>query len=142
MPITYPTLLAHLRRLAASDGAALTDAELIGRYAAARDAAAFEVLVWRHGPMVWATCNRLLRHEHDVEDAFQAAFLALAHNAATLGNRQAVAGWLHRVATNAALKLRAASRRGSPPTSPLAPSPTTGNWPRQLTRNWSACRNG
>src|SRR5262245_66025509 len=107
MPITYPTLLAHIRRLAAPDGEVLTDAELVARYAERRDAAAFEVLVWRHGPMVWATCRRLLRHDQDVEDAFQAAFLALARNAATLGTRQAVGGWLHRVATNAALKLRA-----------------------------------
>ncbi len=107
MPIAQPILLAHIRRLAAPESESLTDAELVGRYAEHRDAAAFEVLVWRHGPMVWATCQRILRHQHDVEDAFQAAFLALAQSASSLGTRQAVGGWLHRVAMNAALKLRA-----------------------------------
>ena len=109
MPRVEPTLLAaRLRRIAPED--ALTDAELAGRYADHRDAAAFEVLVWRHGPMVWATCRRVLRHQQDVEDAFQATVLALARAAGTLGSRQAVAGWLHRVATNAALNLKARRR--------------------------------
>src|SRR5262249_1543054 len=67
----------------------------------------FEVLVWRHGAMVWATCRRVLRHQQDVEDAFQATFLALARAAGTLGRRQAVAGWLHRVAMNSALNMKA-----------------------------------
>jgi RNA polymerase sigma factor (sigma-70 family) len=107
MPSTEPTLLTHIRRMAAPGGESLTDAELLGRYAEHRDAAAFEVLVWRHGPMVWATCHRILGHRHDVEDAFQATFLALARAAGTLGSRQAVGGWLHRVAVNAALKLKA-----------------------------------
>jgi RNA polymerase sigma factor (sigma-70 family) len=108
MPRVEPTLLAaHIRRIAPAGAEALTDAELVGRYAEHQDAAAFEVLVWRHGPMVWATCRRILRHQHDAEDAFQATFLALARAAPTLGSRPAVAGWLHRVALNAALKLRA-----------------------------------
>jgi len=55
--------------------------------------------------MVWATCARILRQQHDIEDAFQATFLALARAARSI--RQAVAGWLHRVALNAALKLKA-----------------------------------
>jgi RNA polymerase sigma factor (sigma-70 family) len=112
MPRVEPTLLAaRVRRAAASDAAALADAELVGRYAGHRDAAAFEVLVWRHGPMVWATCRRILLHQHDVEDAFQATFLALARTAKSISTRQAVAGWLHRVATNAALNLKA--KRGA-----------------------------
>src|SRR5262249_1511033 len=40
-------------------------------------------------------------------DAFQATFLALARAAPSAGKRGAVGAWLHRVATNAALKLRA-----------------------------------
>jgi RNA polymerase sigma factor (sigma-70 family) len=109
MPRVEPTLLAaQIRRIAPTD--ALTDAELVGRYAESRDAAAFEVLVWRHGPMVWATCRRVLRHQQDVEDAFQATFLALARTAGALGTRQAVAGWLHRVAMNASINLKARRR--------------------------------
>jgi RNA polymerase sigma factor (sigma-70 family) len=112
MPRVEPLLLAHIRRVASPEGAALPDAELVGRYAERRDAAAFEVLVWRHGPMVWSTCRRVLRHQHDVEDAFQATFLALARAAGTLGTPQAVGGWLHRVATNASLKLKAKRTTG------------------------------
>src|SRR3954467_4373908 len=104
MPRVEPTLLvAQIRRVTRED--ALTDAQLVGRYAERRDAAAFEVLVWRHGPMVWATCRRILRHQHDIEDAFQATFLALARTAGKLSTPQAVGGWLHQVATNASLKL-------------------------------------
>src|SRR5262245_10127653 len=99
---------AHIRRTSGTE--ALTDGELVGRFAEHRDAAAFEVLVWRHGPMVWATCQRVLRYQHDIEDAFQATFLALARTAKSIGTRQAVAGWLHRVALNAALKLKAERR--------------------------------
>src|SRR5687767_9717275 len=99
MPRVEPTLLAaHIRRIAPPGAEALTDADLVGRYAEHRDAAAFEVLVWRHAPMVWAACRRVLRHQHDVEDAFQATFLALARAAQSIAARQAVAGWLHRVA--------------------------------------------
>src|SRR6516164_9158040 len=106
MPRVEPTLLAaQIRRIASEE--ALTDAELAGRYAEHRDAAAFEVLVWRHGPMVWAACRRVLRHQQDAEDAFQATFLALARSARSIGNRRSVGAWLHRVAVNAALKLRA-----------------------------------
>ena len=111
MPREEPTLLAaHIRKMFAPETETLTDAELIGRFAEHRDATAFEALVWRHGPMVWATCRRVLRHQHDIEDAFQATFLALARTANSIGTRPVVGGWLHRVATNAALKLKAGRR--------------------------------
>jgi RNA polymerase sigma factor (sigma-70 family) len=107
------TLAAHLRRMAVAEGG-LPDAELVRRYTDRRDEAAFEVLVWRHGPMVWATCRRVLRHQQDAEDAFQAVFLALARCARSVGTRGTVAGWLHRVAVNAALKLKASRERERP----------------------------
>ncbi len=107
MPIVDSSVMTHIRGLAVPDSESLADAELVRRLVEHRDAAAFEVLVWRHGPMVWATCRRILRNLHEIEDAFQAVFLALARKAATLSNRQAVGGWLHRVAMNAALKLKA-----------------------------------
>ncbi|HEX4612245.1 MAG TPA: RNA polymerase sigma factor, partial [Urbifossiella sp.] len=122
---TDPNLLtAHLRALAqaANPAGGLPDAELLRRYADTRDGAAFEVLVWRHGPMVWGTCRRVLRHRQDAEDAFQAAFLALARSARSAG-RESVGGWLHRVAANAALKVRGRRRpaAGLPPDVPDDP---------------------
>ena len=103
----FATLFARLRPPDAYPGNAVTDSELLRRYAEGRDPAAFELLVWRHGPLVLGTCRRVARHEADAEDAFQATFLVLARKAG--GVRQSLPGWLHRTARRAAL--RAVSRR-------------------------------
>jgi RNA polymerase sigma factor (sigma-70 family) len=83
-----------------------TDAELLEVFAARRDEGAFEALVHRHGPMVLGVCRRILRDNHDAEDAFQATFLVLACKAAGVRPRHMLAGWLYSVACNTALKLR------------------------------------
>jgi RNA polymerase sigma factor (sigma-70 family) len=102
----------YLRRVTAPGGpGSVSDAELLERFARWRDEAAFELLVWRHGKMVLGTCRRLLRHEQDAEDAFQAVFLVLARRAGALGRRQSVGGWLYRVAYHLALRARAAGSR-------------------------------
>src|SRR5262249_47166136 len=90
---------------------AQTDAQLIERYIMSRDDMAFEVLVRRHGVMVWNVCRRLLGCEQDVEDAFQAAFLTLARKAHAIGKRECVASWLHKVAYRAALCARKSRAR-------------------------------
>jgi RNA polymerase sigma factor (sigma-70 family) len=84
----------------------LTDGELVERFVAARDEAAFETLLWRHGPMVLSLCLRLLRDSHAAEDAFQATFLVLFCKAGSIGKRESVGSWLHRVAYRIALKAR------------------------------------
>src|SRR5437764_4875165 len=111
MTTALPTLLYRVARTADPDAARVPDAELVRRFAGQRDAAAFELLLWRHGPMVWGLCRRVLGHAHDAEDAFQAAFLALARHAASAGRRGAVAAWLYRVALNAARAARNARAR-------------------------------
>jgi RNA polymerase sigma factor (sigma-70 family) len=105
-----------------------TDAQLLGRVVAGRDEAAFEVLVRRHGPKVLGICRRVLRHEHDAEDAFQATFLMLVREAGAIGRREAVGSWLYRVAFRTALRARAlagrrAAREGALPDVP-APEET------------------
>jgi RNA polymerase sigma factor (sigma-70 family) len=91
----------------------LTDARLLERFVAARDEAAFAALFWRHAPMVLGLCRRVLRHEQDAEDAFQATFLALARKAGSIGKGAALAGWLYKVAFRIALRARAdAALRG------------------------------
>jgi RNA polymerase sigma factor (sigma-70 family) len=86
------------------------DAELLAGFADGGDETAFRVLVSRHGPLVWQTCAGVLGNGPDAEDAFQAAFLALARKAGRL-RRGPLAGWLHRVARQAALNAYAGARR-------------------------------
>src|SRR5947209_6326616 len=88
-----------LRDLAggAVDEAAKTDRELIELFLAGQ-APAFAALLRRHGPMVFGVCRRLLRHEQDAEDAFQAVFLVLARRLSAVRDRSSLASWLYAVA--------------------------------------------
>ena len=90
---------------------AVSDADLVERFAAGRDEGAFALLVRRHGPTVFGVCRRLLRHDQDAEDAFQAVFLVLARRAGSLRRSEAVGNWLYGVAVNVARKARAARLR-------------------------------
>jgi RNA polymerase sigma factor (sigma-70 family) len=102
-----------VRRLLA-DPVGVPDADLLARFRAARDEAAFELLVYRHGPLVWAACRRLLPSHHDAEDAFQATFLALARRAGAIRRAESVPTWLHRVAVRAARRLNRTRRSAAP----------------------------
>jgi RNA polymerase sigma factor (sigma-70 family) len=106
------TLIGHLRKLAAAGTAAeLSDAELLKRFADERDAAAFEVLVQRHAPLVLGVCRRVLANSHDVDDAFQATFLVLARKAGAKRWQASIAGWLHTVAHHVARQTRDSGKR-------------------------------
>jgi RNA polymerase sigma factor (sigma-70 family) len=107
------TLLRHIHKLAAGRCAPQgSDRQLLDEFAARGDEAAFTALVARHGPMVLRVCRRVLQHEHDAEDAFQATFLVLARNSASIRKREALASWLHGVAYRTAMKAkRGAARR-------------------------------
>src|SRR5262245_63750080 len=86
-----------------------SDAILLSRFVLSDDANAFAALLRRHGPMVFGVCRRLLRHQQDAEDAFQAAFLVLARKARSVVKRDSVGGWLYRVAYRIALQARIVS---------------------------------
>jgi RNA polymerase sigma factor (sigma-70 family) len=122
-------LLWQVRRLTAERGRPRTDWELLEEFAARRSEAAFAALVERHGPMVLRVCRRVLRHEQDAEDAFQATFLVLARSSASIRKREALASWLHGVAHRTAMKAkRSAARRRDhegrrAAASPAAPGP-------------------
>src|SRR5262249_6874600 len=64
-----------------------------------------------HGPMVLGVCRRLLRHEQDAEDAFQATFLVLARRARSVLKRESVGSWLYGVAYRIALQARVVRAR-------------------------------
>src|SRR2546421_212698 len=75
-------VLQHIRKLAAAQTAeSLPDRDLLARFVADRDEAAFTALVERHAALVLGVCRRVLRHAHDTEDACQAVFLVLARKA-------------------------------------------------------------
>src|SRR5260221_6402160 len=126
-------LLRSIGKLGEKAGGTLTDAQLLERFVRSRDPAAFELLVWRHGPMVWGVCRRLLSHTQDAEDAFQATFLALARGTTKIGERGAVAAWLYRVALYTSLAARKARRRraGREWLTPEPPERASGDCPAQ-----------
>jgi RNA polymerase sigma factor (sigma-70 family) len=83
----------------------LSDRQLLDVYCAHRDAEAFSVLVNRHSQMVYRTCLRICRNSANAEDATQECFLTLARQAVRI--TASLPAWLHRVATRAALRMKA-----------------------------------
>ncbi len=88
-----------------------TDRELMDRFLRQQDETAFAALVQRHGPMVLGLCRRILAHEQDAEDAFQATFLILVRRAGTIENPDLLGSWLYGVAYRTARKARAQAAR-------------------------------
>jgi RNA polymerase sigma factor (sigma-70 family) len=104
--------LRRLRGLLGAHGAeGPTDGDLLRRYVYARDEAAFEALLRRHGPMVLGVCRRLLSDGEDVDDAFQATFLILVRKAPSISDAERVGNWLYGVAYRVAVRARAQAAR-------------------------------
>src|SRR6267378_6805945 len=104
------TVMRHLRRIAGGT-AGRTDRQLLEDFADRGAEAAFAELVERHGRLVLSVCRRILHHEHDAEDAFQATFLVLARKAGSIRWQESVSRWLHAVAYRVAHKARASLQR-------------------------------
>jgi len=108
----FSDFLRHLRRTAGiAEAAGLEDSQLLQRFLASRDEAAFTLLVRRHRAMVLGVCQRLLSNSHDCEDAFQATFLVLLRRASSIRKHESLANWLYGVAHRTALKARTLSKR-------------------------------
>src|SRR5436305_2017496 len=99
-------MVTRLGRGAAPPADAESDADLVGRFVAGRDEAAFAEIVRRHGPAVLGVCRRVTGNHHLAEDAFQAVFVVLAAKAGCVRPRSALAAWLYGVAYRTALRAR------------------------------------
>jgi RNA polymerase sigma factor (sigma-70 family) len=107
-----PARPAHvLRQLERPASAPGTDAELIARFTATSDSAAFAELVRRHGPLVLGVCRRVAGQQQDAEDAFQATFLVLAKKAGQLRNPELLGNYLYGVAFRVAWRAKRSARR-------------------------------
>jgi RNA polymerase sigma factor (sigma-70 family) len=111
--ISAPTglLLQLVRKVAAPPSGSQADEQLLERFVRHRDETAFVALLQRHGPMVLNVCRRVLRHQQDAEDVFQATFLVLARKAGSIRQGRSVGSYLYGVAYHLAVRMRADAAR-------------------------------
>jgi RNA polymerase sigma factor (sigma-70 family) len=117
----------------------MTDAQLLDWYLSRRDEAAeaaFEELVFRHGPMVIRLCRGVLRDAHDAEDAFQAVFLILANRAGSIRRSGSIASWLFGVANRVASRARARAARRRRVEQCAAERMAEGHSPAEIDPDW------
>jgi RNA polymerase sigma factor (sigma-70 family) len=131
----YARTVTRLGQLVGGGTESAPDADLLRRYVAARDEAAFAALVRRHGPMVFGVCRRSLGHAQDAEDAFQATFLVLARKAHTVRSGE-VSRWLYGVAVRVANKARVREARRLAVQSELNPGAEPAARPAEAPRDW------
>src|SRR5262245_9916755 len=105
-------ILRLVRQITAGEEIRLApDEELLRRYARNCDHQAFEILVHRHGAMVWRVCCNVLGRSQVAEDAFQATFLVLIRKAQAIARPEHLANWLYGVAHRVALRARRSAAR-------------------------------
>jgi RNA polymerase sigma factor (sigma-70 family) len=105
-------VLTFIRRVAGAGGdQALPDADLLARFIAARDEAAFTEILARHGPLVLGVCRSILGDSSDAADAFQATFLILVHRARSISKQASLGSWLYGVAYRVSVRARAVATR-------------------------------
>ena len=125
-------VVRRLRQAALGSGGGMADGDLLERYLADGDEAAFAALVRRHGPMVLGVCRRILGNLHDADDAFQATFLVLVRKAKSIVPREQVGPWLYGVAYRTSTKAKAMNARRRIKQKPLediaAPKENVGDW--------------
>jgi len=81
------------------------DRQLLDRYVARRDEAAFRTLVDRHLPIVHGVARRITASDDLAKDVAQSVFIRLAERAAVIPRKLALPAWLHRVTRDFAIDL-------------------------------------
>ena len=111
MPKPRASILHALVRATAPELPAVSDRELLRRYADDGDQNAFVILVRRYSRLVLSVCRQSHLIGADAEDVCQAAFLVLARKAKTAHWQHSVANWLYTTARNLARKARTTAQR-------------------------------
>jgi len=88
-----------------------SDGDLFRQFTRHGDQETFAQLLVRHGPYLLGVCRRVTAHAQDAEDVFQAAFLELVRNRASISRADSVAGWLQTVVVRLGHKARARRAR-------------------------------
>lgn len=83
----------------------LSDRDLLARYAARQDDAAFRLLVERHLALVHGVARRVTGSEDLARDVAQQVFLRLAQRATLIPKDLTLTAWLHRVTHHLAIDL-------------------------------------
>ena len=100
-----------IQSVADADSGAVSDRELLRRFAVGKDQAAFAALVGRHSDIVLGVCRRTLPTWQDAEDACQATFLVLAQKAKSRRWQPSIANYLYATARKVAHNARVAAER-------------------------------
>ncbi|WP_066370670.1 RNA polymerase sigma factor [Herbidospora mongoliensis] len=103
------------------------DPEVIALVARARkgDQAAWDEIVERYSPLVWAICLRYRLTRPDSDDVAQVVWLRLVENLDTLREPAALAGWLATTAQRECLRVSRNLRKVQGAESPLTFDPET-----------------
>jgi len=123
--MVFTAVRGILRAMAAPktpDGAPADDEADLLRKARSGDRRAFDRLVERHMPQVWATVWRVLRHREDTEDVVQEVFVSAHRALPGFRGESKLSTWLHQIAVSRALnhvakseeKMRRASQTFDP----------------------------
>ena len=126
-------VVRKVRRFVDPHYAQATDRELLGRYLAERDEAAFETLTHRHARLVRVAVGGVLTDPNDIDDALQATFLILVRRASGTDWKDTFGPWLYGVAHRVAVKLRTHAQRRP---GPLGQAQTAIEQPRRLADQW------
>src|ERR1022692_5168193 len=95
--------------------------------AAGSDQGAWNELVERYAPLVWAICNRYRLSNHDIDDVGQSVWLLLVEQLGSLREPAALPGWLATTTKRECLRILRATRRhdhaGLPPEDQMPSDP-------------------
>lgn len=107
--------------------AGLNDRDLVRRFIQDADESAFAAIVQRYQRLVMSVCRRVIGHEAEAEDAFQATFIVLARRPKSIRLADSLSSWLYTVAWRTSRRLVKQRRMRAVESLEKAPSAPTDN---------------